>query len=75
MSDRWVVNASPLIVFGKIGQLDLLAQLPKEIIVPQAVANEILAGPETAQPDLQLKRECFNWCMCKIRHQNWQHGT
>ena len=45
MSDLWVVNASPLIVLGKIGQLELLHQLPKEVVVPIAVANEIKAGP------------------------------
>ena len=43
MSDLWVVNASPLIVLGKIGQLDLLTQLPKDIVVPSAVADEIKA--------------------------------
>ncbi len=37
MSDLWVVNASPLIVFGKIGQLDLLNQLSKDIVVPNAL--------------------------------------
>lgn len=46
MNDLWVVNASPLIVFGKIGQLDLLKQLSKDIVVPRAVADEIKAGPE-----------------------------
>lgn len=59
MSDRWVVNASPLIVFGKIGQLDLLTQLPEEIVVPQAVANEILAGPETDAARLAIEAEMF----------------
>ena len=44
MSDRWVINASPLIVFGKIGQLDLFIRLAEEIVVPQAVADEIAAG-------------------------------
>jgi predicted nucleic acid-binding protein len=59
MSDRWVVNASPLIVFGKIGQLDLLAQLANEIIVPQAVANEIVAGPENDAARLAIEAERF----------------
>jgi predicted nucleic acid-binding protein len=60
MSDRWVVNASPLIVFGKIGQLDLLTRLPKEIVVPQAVANEILAGPENDAARLAIEAKMFN---------------
>ena len=36
MSDLWVVNTSPLIVLGQIGQLDLLNQLSKDIVVPSA---------------------------------------
>ena len=59
MSDLWVANASPLIVFGKIGQLDLLTQLPDEIIVPQAVADEILAGPENDAARLAIEAEMF----------------
>ena len=41
----WVVNASPLISLGKAGYLDILLQLPDKIIVPQAVVQEIVAGP------------------------------
>lgn len=59
MSDRWVVNASPLIVFGKIGQLDLLTRLSKEIVVPQAVANEIAAGPENDAARLAVEAKMF----------------
>jgi predicted nucleic acid-binding protein len=57
MSDRWVVNASPLIVFGKIGQLELLLQLPREMIVPQPVAAEILAGPENDAARLAIEAQ------------------
>jgi len=60
MSDLWVVNASPLIVFGKIGQFDLLTRLPKEIVVPQTVANEILAGPENDAARLAIETKMFN---------------
>ena len=42
----WVLNASPVICLAKVGQIDLLLQLAEEIILPEAVANEILAGPE-----------------------------
>ena len=45
MSERWVVNASPLILLGKVKQLDLIAQLSKAFVVPEAVVTEILAGP------------------------------
>jgi predicted nucleic acid-binding protein len=46
MNDRWVVNASPLIVMGKVGCLDLLTKLSKEVVVPGAVVDEIRAGPQ-----------------------------
>jgi predicted nucleic acid-binding protein len=45
VSESWVVNASPIIVLAKIGHLDLLINLSREILVPQAVVDEISAGP------------------------------
>lgn len=42
----WIVNASPLILLGKIGRLDLLEALAPTFIVPTAVASEILDGPD-----------------------------
>lgn len=47
MSERWVVNASPLIVLARVGQTRLLTQLAEEVCVPDAVAAEIQAGPDT----------------------------
>jgi predicted nucleic acid-binding protein len=44
--DAWVVNASPLIALAHAGQLELLEKLPVELVVPEAVAEEILAGPD-----------------------------
>ena len=41
----WVVNASPLILLGKIGRLGLLTALPERLMVPFAVEEEIAAGP------------------------------
>jgi len=43
--ERWVLNASPLIVLARIGHEGLLSALADEVIVPQAVALEIQAGP------------------------------
>ncbi|MCP4358752.1 MAG: DUF3368 domain-containing protein [Chloroflexi bacterium] len=45
MSERWVVNASPLILLAKVNHLDLLDQLSPSFVVPNAVVTEILAGP------------------------------
>jgi len=43
---RWVVNASPLIVLGRLSQLPLLPQLAEVLTVPVAVAQEVERGPE-----------------------------
>jgi predicted nucleic acid-binding protein len=43
---QWVVDASPLIVLGKIGQLPLLLRLTTSLVVPAGVAHELAAGPE-----------------------------
>jgi len=49
---RWVVNASPLILLGKVEQIQLLGALAGEIAVPRAVIREISAkldGERTVQ--------------------------
>ena len=45
MSERWVVNASPLILLAKVQQLHLFSLLAETFVVPEAVVAEILAGP------------------------------
>ena len=45
MTERWVINASPIIVLAKIDSTWLLEELADKIIVPQAVVDEINAGP------------------------------
>jgi predicted nucleic acid-binding protein len=47
--ERWVVNASPLILLGKVDHLDLLFALTERVIVPQAVADEVHAKPDGIQ--------------------------
>ncbi len=46
-----VVNTSPLILLAKIGQLDLLAHLYNQVVLPKAVWAELLEkpSPETKQ--------------------------
>lgn len=47
MGDKpWVVNASPLILLGKTGQLGLLSGLCRSVAVPLAVAREVGARPD-----------------------------
>ena len=46
MSERkWVVNASPVILLGKVGHLDLLEALCAQMIIPAAVVTEVCADP------------------------------
>ena len=45
-SNPWVVNASPLILLGKTGHLELLVALTDTLVVPQAVAKEVGAKPD-----------------------------
>jgi predicted nucleic acid-binding protein len=46
--ERWVVDASPLIALGSIRRLDLLTSLAEDIVVPQAVASEVLRVADEA---------------------------
>jgi len=45
MSERWVLNASPLIVLARVGLENLFLSLADQVVVPRAVAAEIEAGP------------------------------
>ena len=47
MDDLWVADASPLIVLAKAGQAPLLAAPGRQLLIPEAVASEVLAGPAT----------------------------
>jgi len=42
----WVVNASPLILLGRIGRLDLLPRLSNQLMIPHAVMREVQEGQE-----------------------------
>lgn len=44
---QWVVNASPLIVLCKVNSESLIEQLTDSLLVPEAVIDEIKAGPVT----------------------------
>ncbi len=43
-AERWVVNASPVILLGKAGILPLLPQLCTELVVPAGVLAEVAVG-------------------------------
>jgi hypothetical protein len=56
VSDIWVVNASPVIALAKVGQLHLLRDLCNELLTPDAVVSEILAGPPSDPARLAVAR-------------------
>lgn len=45
MPKIWVVNASPVITLAKAGHLALLTEQADELLLPDAVVLELLAGP------------------------------
>ena len=49
MTRLWVVNASPLIVLGKLSQIDLIVKLADVLVIPEAVVHEIEKG-EASDP-------------------------
>ncbi|MBW7896405.1 MAG: DUF3368 domain-containing protein [Opitutaceae bacterium] len=53
----WIVNASPLILLGKVGRLELLTGLADRLIVPAEVAAEVSVGPSDDRARLWLTGE------------------
>lgn len=45
MSRKWVVNASPLIVLGKVAEIALLERLCSTLVIPDGVVHELDRGP------------------------------
>ena len=45
MTEIWIANASPIIVLAKIEKLDLLLAGDRSLLIPEAVAREILEAP------------------------------
>jgi predicted nucleic acid-binding protein len=58
VTERWILNASPLIALAAIGQGALFSALASTVVVPAAVAEEVLAGPveDRARQDLEAGR-------------------
>lgn len=61
MRNSWVVNASPLILLAKVGRLDLLSDLADKLVIPAAVAAEILAGPVADPAGQWLRGDGAPW--------------
>ena len=44
MVERWISNASPLIVLARVGHLGILRALPVPVLLPELVLAEVEAG-------------------------------
>ena len=62
MTERWVLNASPLIALGRIDYTHLFGALAEEIAIPRAVVDEIEAGPA----DDRARRALANNALCIV---------
>jgi predicted nucleic acid-binding protein len=76
MSERWVLNASPLIVLARAGLEDLLSKLPEQVVLPQAVETEIQAGPAGDPARLALAAGKFSLVDAPLREEilTWDLG-
>jgi len=52
-----ISNATPLIAFARIGQLELLRKVVENLIIPQAVAHEISDYTQTKRGVIDLSQE------------------
>lgn len=59
VAEKWVINASPVIALARIGQAELLARLPEQAVLPQAVVNELLVAPEDDSARIALESGIF----------------
>jgi predicted nucleic acid-binding protein len=76
MSERWVLNASPLIVLARAGLEDLLLKLPEQVVLPQAVETEIQAGSAGDPARLALAAGKFSIVEAPLREEilTWDLG-
>lgn len=76
MTERWVVNASPVIVLAKINQLALLFSLADSVVLPEAVADEIRMGPADDPAVIALETKHFRIVTADIHPsvQAWDLG-
>ena len=45
IAEKWVVNSSPIIALGRVGQIKLITGLSQKAVMPQAVKEELLNAP------------------------------
>jgi predicted nucleic acid-binding protein len=66
---QWILNASPFICLARAGYLHLLRDIPTNAILPQAVADEIAAGPAGDLAQSALASGIFQVIDVEISHE------
>jgi hypothetical protein len=57
LNEKWVIDASSLIILGKLSLLHIFTYLCDELVIPDGVAIEILKGPPGDKAITWLKKE------------------
>ena len=66
MSNKWVVNASPLILLAKVEHIHLLQKLTEQLVIPANVATEVQGGPPGDPARVWLNGEGAAWIRREI---------
>lgn len=66
MSNKWVVNASPLILLAKVAHIYLLPKLTEQLVIPASVVVEVQGGPSTDPAQAWLNGEGATWIRSDI---------
>jgi predicted nucleic acid-binding protein len=58
---KWVINASPLIILGKVSEISLINKMCSDLVIPEGVAQELDQGPVNDQAKVWINGEgaCF----------------
>ena len=59
MSETWVIDASPLILLGKVSGLHWVTALCERLLIPAGVATEIQQGPADDPARIWLANEAL----------------
>jgi len=61
VSNKWVVNASPLILLAKVAQIGLLPKLTEQLVIPASVVAEVQGGRPIDPAQAWLRIEGASW--------------
>lgn len=79
MADRWVINASPIILLAKAGIINFLPALCEELVVPNGVVGEVDTAHFTDEGKKWLEGEGRKYIRPSPEIHpalaNWQGGT